>query len=90
MSFKGSVGVSWVVRWSRLCNPIARGTGWIPGWGTKILHLCREAKKKKKNEKVKYIIQKDLLNSRGNAAQCFAKPKWEKNLRKNRRVYRFN
>ena len=33
---KGGLGTSLVVQWLRLCTSIARGTGSIPGRGTKI------------------------------------------------------
>ena len=43
-----------MVQWLRLCAPNAGGTGWIPGWGTKIPHAAwRSQRKKKKKNKIK-------------------------------------
>ena len=38
-------GTSLVVQWLRHCASNARGLGSIPGWGTKISHVCGLAKK---------------------------------------------
>ena len=34
-----------MVQWLRLCAPIARSMGSIPGWGTKIPHVTQSAEK---------------------------------------------
>ena len=47
-----SVGTSLVGLRLSLCAPSAGGMGWIPGQGTKILHLHTAAKKKKNNPKL--------------------------------------
>ena len=31
-------GTSLAAQWLRFCAPKVGGTGWIPGWRTKILH----------------------------------------------------
>ena len=36
------------------------------------------------------MTNKDLLYSTGNSGQYFVKPKWEKNLKKNRFMYMDN
>ena len=38
VSKRAPVGNSLAVQWLRICAPNARGTGLIPGWGTKIPH----------------------------------------------------
>ena len=64
---KSNKGTSLVVHWLRHHSSIAGGTGFIPGWGSKIpairsyisLHEARAKKKKKKKlkEKKKEIYQ---------------------------------
>ena len=43
-----------LVQWLGLWASTAEDTGWIPGWGTKILHAARCGKKKKKNEPITF------------------------------------
>ena len=42
------MGTSLMVQWLRLHAPTAGGTGSNPGWGTKISHMPKKRKKKKK------------------------------------------
>ena len=46
-------GTSLVVQWLGLCAPTAGGTGWIPGWGTRISHATWHSQKKMFN-KIKF------------------------------------
>ena len=39
------IGTSLAVQWLRLCASNARGTGSIPGWGTKIPHAAWHGQK---------------------------------------------
>ena len=48
-----SVGTSLVGLWLSLCAPSAGGMGWIPGQGTKVLHLHTVGKKKKNKPKTR-------------------------------------
>ena len=50
---KVELGTSLVVQWLRLHASNAGGTGSVPGKGTKIPHVVRCGKKKKKNRKEK-------------------------------------
>ena len=48
-----SPGTSLVVQWLRLYTSTHRGTGYIPGQGTKVLHALPDCQKKTKKRSVK-------------------------------------
>ena len=39
-------------QWLRLCAASARGTGSIPGWGTKVMYAGQDSQKKKQVERL--------------------------------------
>ena len=43
-------------QWLRLCAASARGTGSIPGWGTKVMYAGQDSQKKKKQ--VERLLEK--------------------------------
>ena len=49
-------GTSWWSQWLRLCASTARGTGLIPGQGTKISHAECDKKNLKKKYTILYIL----------------------------------